>query len=110
MDALPPAGPPPDRDRADTRSGNREPCAARDAAPLHLRLDQPGLDPEDVFECPACGGFSAFAPGVAELLEIPTVAACSAWEVTCGHCRTMFVERDAPIVAPLFGFPDELFT
>jgi hypothetical protein len=70
---------------------------------LTARLEEERLEREDVFECPRCGGFSAFAPAVAELLGIPTVGACSCWEITCGHCRTMFVERDAPIVSPLFG-------
>jgi hypothetical protein len=67
-----------------------------------------GIEPEDLFECPACGGWSAYAPEVAEQLGIPAVGACSAWEVACGHCRVMFVERDAPIVSPLFGFPEDL--
>lgn len=72
------------------------------------RLVDAQVTEEDLFECPRCGGSSAFAPEVAELLGIPTVGACSGWEVTCGHCRTMFVERDAPIVSPLFGFPEDL--
>jgi hypothetical protein len=71
---------------------------------VRSRMVEMAVDDDDVFECPSCGRLSAFAPDVADQLSIPTVGACSAWEVTCGHCRTPFAEAGAPIVCEAYGF------